>query len=80
MALHIQHTYSTHVEITYLDSIGNYSLKEQTCGSMDEIAEHICEVLVKHNFTCADACSCETGEILLIIDHTQRMNNPLFLL
>lgn len=70
MALYIQHTYSTHVEISYLDPIGNYALKEQTCGSMDEIAEHICEVLVKHSFASADACSCETGELLLTVERT----------
>ena len=43
MALYIQHTYSTHVEISYLDPTGNYTLKEQTCGTMDDIAEHMGE-------------------------------------
>ena len=70
MAINIQHTYSTHVEISFLDRAHNYALKEQTCGSMDEIAEHACEVLVKHNFTCADVIDASTGELLLIVERT----------
>lgn len=66
--INIQHTYTTHVEISYLDPTGNYALKEQTCGSMDEIAEHICEVLVKHNFVSADAIDAGTGELLLLVE------------
>ena len=66
--INIQYTYTTHVEISYLDPIGNYALKEQTCGSMDEIAEHICEVLVKHNFVSADAIDAGTGELLLLVE------------
>lgn len=70
MAINIHHTYSTYVEISFLDSTPNYALKEQTCGDMDEIAEHACEVLVKHNFTYADVCSAETGEVLMIIERS----------
>ena len=68
MALHVKHTYSTHVEISYLDPIGNYSLKENQCGNMDELAEHMCEVIVKHNFTLADACDANTGELVLTVE------------
>lgn len=70
MAINIQHTYSTHVEIVYLDTVMNCGLHESTCGSMDDIAEHVCEVLVKHNFSSADVYSAETGELLLIVERT----------
>ena len=71
MAIYIEHTYSAHVEIIYYphadDTCG---LHETTCGSMDEIAEHCCEILVKHNFAGADVCSSETGEVLMTITRT----------
>lgn len=70
MAIYIEHIYTTHVEISFLDRDNNFALKEQTCGSMDEIAEHVCEVLVKHNFVSADVCSAETGEILMFVTRT----------
>ena len=70
MAINIQHTYATHVEISFLDNLHNYALKEQTCGSMDEIAEHACEVLVKHSFNSADVIDASTGELLLIVERT----------
>jgi len=65
----IEHRYCAPVEILYRPNTtdGGYSLYENTIGNMDEIAEHICEVLVKHNFSTADVCSEETGEILMII-------------
>ena len=69
MAINIQHTYCTHVEIMYTATHGAY-LREATVGSMDEIQEHVCEVLIKHNFTHADVCSAETGEVLMIVDRT----------
>jgi hypothetical protein len=37
---------------------------------MDDIAEQVCEVLVKHNFAYADVCSAETGEVLMVIERT----------
>lgn len=70
MAINIQHTYSTHVEISFLDHAHNYALKEQTCGSMDEVAEHVCEVLVKHNFASADVIDTSTGELLMIVERS----------
>lgn len=65
----IQHIYCTHVEIIYTTNDGA-GLHENTVGNMDEIAEHVCEVLVKHNFTCADVCSAETGEVLMIVERS----------
>lgn len=70
MAITIQHTYTAHVEISFLDCENNYAMKEQTCGSMDEIAEHVCEVLVKHDFTYADVIDATTGELLLVAERT----------
>lgn len=67
----ISHRYCTCVEIIfypYGDS--GCGLHESTCGNMDDIAEHCCEVLVKHNFAGADVCSAETGEVLMVIERS----------
>lgn len=69
MAINIKHTYSTHVEIIFYSNEG-LTLRCRDCGTMDDIAEQICEILVKHNFVSADICSAETGEILMIIERT----------
>lgn len=66
--IRINYTYATHVEISYLDPIGNYALKEQTCGTLSELTEHICEVLVKHEFASADVCDAGTGELLMTVE------------
>lgn len=71
MAISIQHTYHTYVEITYYPDANNgCGLHETTMGNMDDLAEHVCEILVKHNFAGADVCSSETGEVLMIIERT----------
>lgn len=71
MAINIRHTYNTYVEIIYYpNGDGACGLHESTCGNMDDIQEHVCEVLVKHNFTGADVCSAETGEVLMIVERT----------
>lgn len=69
MAIHVQHTYSTHVDIIYRAQDGA-GLNEYTCGSMDDILEHICDVLVHHNFNNADVCDAETGEVIMIVTRT----------
>ena len=69
MAINIQHTYCAHVDI-YYTSCDETRLHEHMCDNMDEVAEHVCEVLIRHNFTNADVCSAETGEILMIITRT----------
>lgn len=69
MAIHVQHTYSTHTEIIYQSSDGT-GLREYTVGNMDEILEHVCDVLVHHHFSHADVCSAENGEVLMIIERT----------
>ena len=65
----VQHTYCTHVEIIYTANDGA-GLHETTVGNMDEIMEHVCDVLVHHAFVHADVCSAETGEILMIVDRS----------
>lgn len=65
MAISIQHTYTTQVEVI-LNGVFRYS----AIGNLDEIAEGACEHLVKHNFTFADVISAETGEVLMIIERT----------
>ena len=69
MAINIHHTYSTHVDIIFYADNG-VRMRTYDCGMMDDIAEQVCEVLVKHNFTHADICSAETGEVLMIIERT----------
>ena len=71
MAINIRHTYATHVSVVFydVDDVG-ISLRYDDCGSMDDIAELVCEVLVKHNFSYADVCSDETGEVLMVIERT----------
>ena len=65
MAIRVQHTYSTHVEVTF-DRHFHY----WTNGTMDEIFERICDELVIHNFNHANVCSSETGEILMIVERS----------
>lgn len=65
MAINIRHTYCTHVEVI-LDGVFRYG----ATGNLDEIAESVCEYLIKHNFTIADVCSDETGEVLMVIKRT----------
>ena len=66
----IQHTYADNVIITYLDRTNNYALKEERVDNMDDLTEHICDVLIQHGFNCADVCSASTGEVLMIIKRT----------
>ena len=69
MAINIHHTYNTDVNITFYADNG-VRMHTNDCGMMDDIAVQVCEVLVKHNFTHADICSAETGEVLMIIERT----------
>lgn len=67
MAINVQHLYSTHVTVNFYadDAV---ILHHTDCGTMDEIAERACVVLVKHNFTYADVCSAATGEVLITLE------------
>jgi len=69
MAINIRHTYSTHVTIVFYADDG-ITLRCNDCGQMDDIAEQVCEVLVKHSFAEASICSAETGEVLMVIERT----------
>lgn len=75
MAINVYYTYTADVEILYYVSDKNedkvpYHLDERMVGTMDDIAEHVCINLVKHDFVSADVCSAETGEVLMIIERT----------
>ena len=68
----VEHVYCTHVHINYYvaneeDGCLPWHLDESLVDTMDNIAEHVCEILVKHGFVSADVCSAETGEVLMII-------------
>lgn len=69
MAINIHHTYYAHVEVRYYADDG-YTLRCRDCGQIDDIAEQVCEILVKHNFAYADVCSAETDEVLMTIERT----------
>ena len=71
MAINIRHTYNTYVEIIYYSNDDDaHGLHETTVGEMDDISEHVCAILIKHNFASADVCSAETGEVLMVIKRT----------
>lgn len=69
MAINIERTYSTTVEITFTAN-DNREFKEIMSGSIDDIREHCGEVLVKRGFVYADVCSVETGEVIMILMRT----------
>lgn len=69
MAINIRHTYSTNVEITFYGEDG-IILRCRDCGKMDDIAEQVCEVIIKHNFSYADICSANTGELMMVVERT----------
>lgn len=69
MAINIKHTYTTYVDIHYYAKDG-YTLNCRDCGDMDSIAERVCEVLIKHNFSYSDVCSADTGEVLMTIERS----------
>jgi hypothetical protein len=61
----IQHTYTTHTEVIF-----DQDFRMPLVGTMDDIAESVCDEMVKHKFHHADVCDAETGEILMIIDRS----------
>lgn len=69
MALNIKHTYTTFVTVTFFNDDDTF-VRYDDVGSMDEIAENVCNMMVKHNFNYADVCSQTTGEVLITIERT----------
>ena len=69
MAINIQHTYTTEVEIYYYGEDG-FTCNGRDTGSMDTISERVCEVLIKHNFSRAEVCSAHTLDALMIIERS----------
>jgi len=74
MAINIQHTYTTPVDIYFYSKEDHtlycYAFNRHDYGDMDSIAECICRELIKHNFSYADVCSTETGEVLMKIERS----------
>lgn len=70
MAINIQHTYSTRVDIHYYSDEDGLVFIGCDCDNMDSIAERICEVLVKHNFSFAEVYSVKTYELLMKIERS----------
>ena len=66
----IKHVYCTPTQIEYTDNTKEVRMIEYYTESMDNIAEHVCDMLVKHNFYSADVLDRNTGEMLIIIDRT----------
>lgn len=69
MAINIQHTYTTTVEIYYYDE-NSLICHGRDNGSIDDISERVCEVLVKHNFFRAEVCFAKTLELLMTIERS----------
>lgn len=69
MAINIRHTYIVNADIHYYSEEGCI-LHCRDCGDMDSIAERVCEILVKHNFSYSDVCSADTGEVLMTIERS----------
>lgn len=69
MAINTYYVYSTHVVCQFYTHDGSI-LRCNDCGTMDSIHERMCEIIIKHNFESADACSAETGEVLMVIERT----------
>lgn len=61
----IQHTYTVHTEVTF-----DQDFRMPLVGTMDDIAECVCNEMVKHKFHHADVCDAGTGEVLMIIDRS----------
>lgn len=68
MAINIYHTYSTYVDVKY-DPYPGFS--EFLCGTMDELTEHVCDVMARNSLIIhAKICSAKTGETLVKIERT----------
>ena len=69
MAINTYYVYTTHVTCRFFTNDGEV-LRCDDCGTLDDIHDRVCEILVKHNFTDADVCSAETGEVLMVVQRT----------
>ena len=67
MAINIHYTYSTYVDVKYNPDPG---FREFLYGTMDELTEHACEIIVKNNLTYAKISNAKTGETLITIERT----------
>lgn len=70
MALNTFYIYNTNVTCHFYIHDGSYGLECNDSGTLDDIHERMCKILVKHNFDYAAACSSETGEVLMVVERT----------
>lgn len=63
--INIKHCHTADTIISYSSPDVDYDLVETMKGNMDEIAEHCCEVLVRHCFNYATVIESKTGNLLL---------------
>lgn len=61
----IQHTYTTHTEVIF-----DQDFRMSSVGTMDDIAECVCNEMMEHKFHHADVIDAETGEVLMVIDRS----------
>ena len=69
MAINTYYVYTTRVSCRFFTG-DDEILHCEDCGTLDKIHDRVCEILIKHNFTDADVCSTETGEVLMVIKRT----------
>lgn len=67
MAIDIQRIYRTSVILHFYGENENYAFTTDDDGTIDEIAERVCEILVHHNFFHATVISKENGKTIMNI-------------
>lgn len=70
MAITVEYVYTMNVRIYYTSDYSGEPLIETRCGSLADIQERCTDILVKHNFTCADVANAETGECVMTVTRT----------
>lgn len=63
--INIKYTYSTNTCVLF-----DNDFRMPLSGTMDDIAVCVMTEMCKHNFTHADVCSEETGEVLMVIERS----------
>lgn len=64
MAISINYIYSTHTDIVYCSIDPFVDHEEEYVGKLDDITEHVCDMLIKYNFESAVVSDHYTGEII----------------
>lgn len=69
MAINVRRTLNLNTEIYFYGEEG-YILRCMDNGEMDDIAERVCEILVKHHFSYAEVFSATSGELIMEIERS----------